>query len=77
MEMKFQNFLIISYFFPKCSKIGTLQGTNFFILVFFWPYMGLVKVRKGTLTSGGQEKSWILIKFITLIGSTAYWDYFT
>ena len=54
MGLKFQNFLKISYFFPKFSKKGTLRGTDFSILVFLRPYLGLVKVKKGTLTSGAS-----------------------
>ena len=42
-----QTFLLFSQIFQ-----GALQGTDFSILVFLWPYLGLVKVKKGTLTSG-------------------------
>ena len=46
MGLKFQNFLKIFYFSPKFYKKGTLRGTDFRILVFLRPYLGLVEVKK-------------------------------
>ena len=51
MVLKFQNFLKIFYFFRKFSQKDTLRGTDFSILVFLRPYVGLAEVEKGTLTS--------------------------
>ena len=42
----------ISTFFSKFLKKDTLPGTNFSNLLFLWPYLGLMEVKKGTLTSG-------------------------
>ena len=50
MGLKFQNFLL----FPRILQKGTLRGTNFGILVFLRPYLRLVEVTKGTLTSGAS-----------------------
>ena len=33
------------------NEKGTLRGTDFYILVFLQPYLGLVEVKTGTLTS--------------------------
>ena len=50
MGLKFQNFPKTLYFFPKCYKNDTLQGTDFSNLLFLRPNLGLVEVKKGTLT---------------------------
>ena len=52
MGLKFQNFLKNFYISPNFSQKGTLRGTDFPVLVFLRPYLGLVEVKKGTLTSG-------------------------
>ena len=46
MGLEFKNFLKIYYFTSKFSKKGTLRGTDFRILVFLRPYLGLVRVKK-------------------------------
>ena len=50
-DWNFKIFSKFSIFFPKFSKKGILRGTDFPILVFLRPYLGLVKVKKDTLTS--------------------------
>ena len=47
MGLKFQNLLKNSPNYPQHPT-----GTDFSVLVFFRPYLGLVGVKKGTLTSG-------------------------
>ena len=46
MGLKFPNFLNFFYFFPKISNKGTLGGTDFSILMFLRPYVGLVEIKK-------------------------------
>ena len=55
MDLKFQYFLKICKFFPKFTKKVPYEGLIFYsILVLLRPYLGLVKVKKGTLTSGAS-----------------------
>ena len=44
------NFPKTLYFFPKFYKNDTLRGTDFSNLLFLRPNLGLVGVKKGTLT---------------------------